>query len=417
MTVTSGTSGTGSTTGDGAATGEGAASRDGAATGATTLGEIIALLEEAYPPRLAESWDRVGLVAGDRSAPVRTVVVAVDATDAVVEHALSAGADLLLVHHPPLMKGVHSVATDTPKGRLLHRLIAGGCALYAAHTNADSARPGVNDALAEALGLAPGRPLVPSGDGTVDRWVVTVPHNDDDVDALLSSVFAAGAGRMSGYTECSFSVAGTGRFRPGSGTNPTIGSVGEPESVEELRVEFVAPPELRSAVRRAVIEGHPYEVPAMDVLVNHAGPGPSAGDTGLGRVCELEEPLTLAEFTELVAERLPATTWGVRAAGDPEALVRRVALCGGSGDSLLGAARAAGADVYITGDLRHHVVDEHLREGGPMVVDAAHWALEFPWCAQVAGLLAERAGVEAMVCDLRTDPWTVAAGGERWPRR
>ena len=382
-------------------------------TGTTTLGEVIALLEEAYPPRLAESWDRVGLVAGDRSAPVRRVVVAVDATDAVVEHALAEGADLLVVHHPPLMKGVHSVATDTPKGRLLHRLIAGGCALYSAHTNADSARPGVNDALAEALGLTPGRPLVPTGDGTVDRWVVTVPDNDDDVDALMTSVFAAGAGRMSGYTECSFSVAGTGRFRPGEGTDPTIGSVGQAEEVSELRVEFVAPPELRSAVRRAVIEGHPYEVPAMDVLINHAGPGPGAEDTGLGRVCELEEPMTLAQFTELVAERLPATTWGVRGAGDPDAQIRRVALCGGSGDSLLGAAQAVGADVYLTGDLRHHVVDEHLRQGGPMLVDAAHWALEFPWCAQVAGLLEERIGVTATVCELRTDPWTVAAGGER----
>lgn len=384
-------------------------------TGTTTLGHVIEVLEHAYPPRLAEPWDRVGLVAGDRSAPVRRVVVAVDATDAVVDHALAEGADLLVVHHPPLMKGVHSVATDTPKGRLLHRLIAGGCALFAAHTNADSARPGVNDALAEALGLTAGRPLVSSGDGTVDRWVVTVP--EDGLDTVLDSVFAAGAGRMSGYTECSFSVAGTGRFRPGDGTDPAIGVVGEAEEVAEIRVEFVAPPHLRSAVRRAVLDGHPYEVPAMDVLVNHAGPGPGPEDTGLGRVCDLDEPMTLAGFTHLVGERLPATTWGVRAAGDPEAEVRRVALCGGSGDSLLGAARAVGADVYLTGDLRHHVVDEHLREGGPMLVDAAHWALEFPWCDQAARLLEERAGVRATVCAARTDPWTVAAGGDGGQRR
>lgn len=378
-------------------------------TGSPILAEVIDLLEQAYPPRLAESWDRVGLVAGDPAAQIHRVVVAVDATDAVVDHALASGADLLLVHHPPLMKGVHSVAADTPKGRLLHRLIAGGCALYSAHTNADSARPGVNDALAEVLGLTPGRPLSVTGDGTVDRWVVTVP--EDDVDALLQSVFAAGAGQMSGYTECSFSIAGTGRFRPGEGTDPTIGRIGEPEEVAELRVEFVAPPELRSAVRRAVIDGHPYEVPAMDVLVNHVGPGPGPESTGLGRLCELDEPTTLAAFTALVADRLPATEWGVRAAGDPDGQIRRVALCGGSGDSLLGAARAAGADVYLTGDLRHHVVDEHLREGGPMLVDAAHWALEFPWCAQAAALLEERAGVVATVCDERTDPWTVASGG------
>ena len=379
-------------------------------TGRLTLADVIDLLEHAYPPRLAESWDRVGLVAGDPAAEVDTVVVAVDATDEVVDHALAVGADLLLVHHPPLLRGVHSIAADTPKGRLLHKLVAGGCALYSAHTNADSARPGVNDALAEVLGLIPGPPLAPTGDGTVDRWVVTVP--DDDLDDLLHAVFAAGAGRMSGYTECSFSVPGTGRFRPGDGTDPAIGTVGEPERVSETRVEFVAPPELRSAVRRAVTAAHPYEVPAMDVLVNHAGPGPGPDDTGLGRICELREPMSLAGFTALVADRLPATTWGVRAAGDPDTEIRRVALCGGSGDSLLGAARAAGADVYLTGDLRHHVVDEFLREGGPALVDAAHWALEFPWCAQAAALLEEGVGVTATVCDLRTDPWTVASGGQ-----
>ncbi len=383
-------------------------------TGRPTLADVIDLLEHAYPPRLAESWDRVGLVAGDPAAEVGRVVVAVDATDAVVDHALADGADLLLVHHPPLMRGVHSVAADTPKGRLLHKLIAGGCALYSAHTNADSARPGVNDALADVLGLTPGRPLAPTGDGTVDRWVVTVP--DDDLDDLLNAVFAAGAGRMSGYTECSFSVQGTGRFRPGDGTDPAIGTIGEPERVSETRVEFVAPPELRSAVRRAVLAGHPYEVPALDVFVNHAGPGPGPEDTGLGRICELDAPMTLAQFTELVAERLPTTEWGVRAAGDPDAEIRRVALCGGSGDSLLGAARAAGADVYLTGDLRHHVVDEHLRSGGPMLVDAAHWALEFPWCAQAAALLEEGADLTATVCEQRTDPWTVAAGGGRVQR-
>lgn len=383
-------------------------------TDRTTLADVIAVLERAYPPRLAETWDHVGLIAGDPGAEVARVVVAVDATDAVVDHALAEGADLLLVHHPPLMRGVHSIAADTPKGRLLHKLIAGGCALYAAHTNADSARPGVNDALADILGLTPGRPLVPTGDGTVDRWVVTVP--DDDVDAVLDGVFAAGAGRMSGYTECSFSIRGTGRFRPGDGTDPTIGSVGEPEQVSETRVEFVAPPQLRSTVKDALVAAHPYEVPAMDVLVNHAGPGPGPEDTGLGRVCDLDRPMTLAAFTRLVADRLPVTEWGVRAAGDPDARIRRVALCGGSGDSLLGAARAVGADVYLTGDLRHHVVDEHLRSGGPMVVDAAHWALEFPWCAQAAALLAEGLGVSASVCEVRTDPWTVASGGGRAQR-
>ena len=373
-----------------------------------TLSEMVDVLERAYPPRLAESWDRVGLVSGDPRQPVETVVVAVDATDEVVDHALSVGADLLVVHHPPLLKAVHTVAADTPKGRILHRLTVGGCALFAAHTNADSARPGVNDALVELLGLPDGVPLVPSGDGTVDRWVVTVPH--DEVETVLDAVFTAGAGRMSGYSGCAFTVDGQGRFTPGDDTRPAIGEIGRAERVDEARVEFVADPALRETIRRALIAAHPYEVPAYDVLVNHAAPEAGTGDTGLGRVCDLPEATTLRAFTRLVAERLPETVWGVRAAGDPDTEIRRVALCGGAGDSALEAARAAGADVYLTGDLRHHVVDEHLRGGGPVLIDAAHWALEFPWCAQAARLLEERTGVRALVCGLRTDPWTVSAG-------
>lgn len=374
------------------------------------LAEIITALEAAYPPELAEDWDRVGLVAGAPDAEIRRVLVAVDATDAVVDQALAEGVDLLLVHHPPLLRGTHSVATTTPKGRILHKLIAGGCALYAAHTNADSARPGVNDALTRILGLPDGVPLLPTGGGTIDRWVVMTP--EDDVEQVLDGVFAAGAGEMGGYSECAFTLSGTGRFRPGDDTDPHIGAVGEREYVTEARVEFVAPTTLRGKVRAALHEAHPYEVPAFDILINHAAPPADLTSTGLGRVCDLEEKTTLAEFTRLVGERLPGTVWGVRAAGDPDTVVRRVAVCGGAGGSALPAARAAGADVYLTGDLRHHDVDEHLRGGGPAVIDAAHWALEFPWCGQAAELLTEQFGVRAEVCELSTDPWTVSSGAQ-----
>lgn len=373
-----------------------------------TLGDIIGVLEAAYPPALAEEWDRVGLVAGDPAAEVSRVLVAVDATDSVVDRALAEGADLLLVHHPPLLRGTHSVAANTPKGRILHKLIAGGCALYSAHTNADSARPGVNDALTRILGLPEGVPLRPTGGGTIDRWVVMIP--EEDVGRVLDGVFAAGAGEMGGYSECAFSLTGTGQFRPGDDTDPHLGSVGEREYVTEARSEFVAPTVMRARIRAALHEAHPYEVPAFDILTNHAAPPPDLTSTGLGRICDLQEEMTLAEFTRFVADRLPATAGGVRAAGDPDTVIRRVAVCGGAGGSAMPDARAAGADVYLTGDLRHHDVDEHLRGGGPAVVDAAHWALEFPWCAQAAELLSARFDLRADVCELSTDPWTVSAG-------
>lgn len=277
----------------------------------TTVGEIRRVIHEAYPPQLAESWDAVGLVCGDPVDEVSTVAFALDCTQEVADKAVELGAQMLVVHHPLLLRGVTTVAADTPKGKVIHTLIRGGVALLAAHTNADKARPGVNDKLAELVGIKPGRPIVP--------------------------------------------------------------------------VE-------------------PYE--NLDEAL------------GLGRVGELEEPVTLREFTQRVADALPETEWGVRAAGDPERMVKKVAVSSGSGDSFLDQAAALGADVYVTSDLRHHPVDEHLRAAhlaepeGPAVVDTAHWASEFPWTAQARDIVEDALRVNTEIIDVRTDPWTISAHKE-----
>ncbi|WP_458682653.1 Nif3-like dinuclear metal center hexameric protein [Prescottella equi] len=371
-----------------------------------TLADVIGALETAYPPALAESWDSVGLVAGDPADEVRKVVVAVDATAAVVDEALAGGAQLLLVHHPLLLRGVDTVGAHTPKGALLHRLIRGGCALYSAHTNADRADPGVSDALAGALGLVATRPLVPIPDTATDKWVVMVPTTDTV--RIREALFAAGAGELGDYRECSWMVTGGGQFRPLPGAAPTLGVVGEVETVREDRVEVIAPRRSRARILAALRAAHPYEEPAFDVFETADFPG----SRGLGRIGELPEPQTLREFTARVAAALPRTEWGVRAAGDPDRVVRTVAVCGGSGDSLLDTVSGLGADVYVTADLRHHPADEHLRRGGPALVDVAHWASEQPWCAQAKGVLDGRFGSvdgwDVRVTELRTDPWTVA---------
>ena len=277
----------------------------------TTVGEIRRVIHEAYPPQLAEPWDAVGLVCGDPTDEVSTVAFALDCTQEVADKAVELGAQMLVVHHPLLLRGVTSVAADTPKGKVIHTLISNGVALLAAHTNADKARPGVNDKLAELVGIKPGRPIVP--------------------------------------------------------------------------VE-------------------PYE--NLDEAL------------GLGRVGELEEPITLREFTQRVADALPETEWGVRAAGDPDRLIKRVAVSSGSGDSFLDQAAALGVDVYVTSDLRHHPVDEHLRAAhlaepeGPAVVDTAHWASEFPWTAQARDIVEDALRVNTEIIDVRTDPWTISAHKE-----
>lgn len=366
------------------------------------LADVIEALDEAYPPRLAQSWDSVGLVCGDPDDTLDSVTVAVDATPAVVDEVPDGG--LLLAHHPLLLRGVDTVAANTPKGALVHRLIRTGRSLFTAHTNADSAAPGVSDALADALGVAVEGVLEPlPAAGDLDKWVVYVPR--ENAEAVQAAVFEAGAGHIGDYSHCSWTVSGIGQFLPHEGASPAIGSVGSVERVAEDRFEVVAPARARGEVLAAMRAAHPYEEPAFDIFA--LVPPPS--DAGLGRVGGLARPEPLRDFVSRVGAALPRTSWGVRAAGDPDLPVSRVAVCGGAGDSLLAAAAAADVQAYVTADLRHHPADEHRRASGVALVDVAHWASEFPWCAQAAGVLRSRFGeaLAVRVCTIRTDPWNV----------
>lgn len=377
-----------------------------------TLADLVAVLDAAYPPELAEDWDAVGLVCGDPADRVSRVHLAVDATEAVIADALADGAQALVVHHPLLLRGVHGIGADTAKGALLHRLVRSGCALFTAHTNADRAAPGVSDALAEALGLRVLGPVEPEQ----LRWekvAVTVPVGAD-ADRVRAAAHDAGAGQVGEYSRVAFGVVGQGQFLPGPGTHPAIGTPGTLEHVAEEKVEVVCPADRTAAVVAAVVAAHPYEEVAHDVVALAPRPGPR----GLGRVGELAEPETLRAFTARVAAGLPGTVWGVRAAGDPERLVRTVAVSGGAGDSLLGRVSSLGVDAFVTADLRHHPADEHLRGGdSPALVDVAHWASEQPWCAQAARVVGAGLGgtVVTRVSPRRTDPWTVGAGAGDGP--
>lgn len=375
---------------------------------AVTVQDVVGALEAAYPPALAESWDQVGLICGDPADEVTKVAFALDCTQEVAERAVAAGAQLLVVHHPLLLRGAHSVAANTPKGKVIHTLLKGGCALFAAHTNADSARPGVSDKLAELVGIEPGRPIKPVLLDATDRWGVHVPPSA--AATLKQALFDAGAGAIGNYRECAFSFEGTGEFTPVEGAHPTDGAVGTHFTADEIRVGFVAPARLRRRLVDTLRARHPYEEPAFDV-VQMADTGDLERATGLGRIGELPEPMTLRAFTQQVANALPETVWGVRAAGDPERMVQKVAVSSGAGDSFLEDVAALGVDVYVTSDLRHHPVDEHLRAGGPAVIDTAHWASEFPWTEQAAGIVAPL-GVGTEILRIRTDPWTVSAHPE-----
>ncbi|MCW2632586.1 MAG: NGG1p interacting factor 3 protein, partial [Pseudonocardia sp.] len=180
------------------------------------MADVVDALEAAYPPRLAEEWDAVGLVCGDPDAPVAQVVVAVDPVPETVQETLDAGGQLLVSHHPLLLRGVHGVPADQPKGRLVHQLIQAGAGLFTAHTNADSADPGVSDALAAALGLTVAGPLQPRGGEPLDKIVVFVPVGDS-TQRVLDAMADAGAGRIGDYSHCAWSTDGVGQFLPHAG--------------------------------------------------------------------------------------------------------------------------------------------------------------------------------------------------------
>ncbi len=385
---------------------------------APTVADVTGLLDRWFPAAWADEWDAVGTVCGDPAAPVRRVLLAVDPVRAVVDEARDWGADLLVVHHPLLLRPVHGVPATTPKGRVVHDLVRAGIALHVCHTNADSPAGGVSEALATALGLVDLTPIRPDPAEPLDKLVVFVPT--DAIGPVRAAVTDAGAGAIGDYDRCTFTSAGTGSFRPLHGAAPAVGEVGRVTEVPEIRLETVLPRARRAAVLAALRSAHPYEEPAFDLLPMADLPG----DRGSGRVGRLEHPAALTDFVRRVAAALPATASAVRVAGDPGRRLERVAVCGGSGDFLLDEVRRLGVDAYVTSDLRHHPVSEFREHAGadphtPALVDVPHMAAEWTWLPPLAGRLTGALGgalaggrdgpattVEVRVSTLVTDPWT-----------
>lgn len=372
---------------------------------APTVGDVQDVLDALYPPALAEDWDVVGLAIGSRGQSVTRIAYAVDCTAAVIAESRAAGADLLVTHHPPFLRGLTSVDLETPKGRIVADALSAGLSVLTAHTNADVSPSGVVDALADVVGLRQRRPLRPRPGPAMDKIITFVP--DDHVEAVIDALAVAGAGRIGKYERCAFTSTGEGTFRPMDGSRPLLGRVGEREHVTETRVEMVLDRSRRRQVRDALVAAHPYEEPAFDLLELAALP---SAELGLGRVGELDTPTTLGGLADRLAAGLPTTPRGLNVAGDLERTVARVAVQAGAGDDLLEEARASGADVYITSDLRHHPAGEALAwPDAPALIDVPHWAAEWTWLPVVQRQVDKALGsrrVPSMVSQLCTDPWT-----------
>lgn len=325
--------------------------------------EVIQLFEQFSPKRYAMEGDKIGLQVGRLNKPVERVLVALDVLEEVVDEAIEKDIQLIIAHHPLIFRPLKSIVTSDPSGRLLEKLIKHDIAVYAAHTNLDVAKGGVNDLLAEALGLTETKILVPTLQDALKKLAVFVPV--DHAESIRQALGQAGAGFIGEYSHCSFSTDGTGRFMPGEKTNPYIGQAGQLEKVEEIKVETIYPKSLEKAVLSAMLKAHPYEEVAYDIYSLD-----NEGETlGLGRIGKLKESMTLHEFAKFVKEKLDVK--GVRVVGQLTAKVRKVAVLGGDGNKYFQAAKFQGADVYVTGDFYYHTAHDALAVG-LNVVDPGH---------------------------------------------
>jgi len=346
---------------------------------AITVRDIQQQLAQLAPVALAESWDNVGLLIGDPGQAVTNVLVALDATAEVLAQAEEMGAELLVVHHPLIFSGVKRLVEDGGTVSLVRRLVRGERSLIAMHTNLDSSPEGLNHYVAGLLGIRNLRPLLPSAARLLLKLVVYVPVTH--ADSLREAICHAGAGQIGHYSECTFSTSGTGTFRPEEGTSPYIGSTGELERVPEVRLETIVPRPALHRVLQAMLTHHPYEEVAYDLFpMENAWPG-----AGLGRIGALDTSLTLAEFTQTVRTALGTERLGI--IGDPARSIRTVALCTGSGGEFLDAALGAGADCYLTGEVKHHQA-LLARQLGIACIDAGHFPTERPAASLLADYLA-----------------------------
>ncbi|MDR7867233.1 MAG: Nif3-like dinuclear metal center hexameric protein [Sporomusaceae bacterium] len=358
---------------------------------------IMAALERLAPRELAAGWDNVGLLVGSPEQEIASLLVALDVTPEVAERAAADGVDLIVAHHPLIFKNLSAVRTDTPQGRTLAALLAAGVAVYAAHTNLDVAEGGVNDCLAAKLGLAELRPLAVEGRERLLKLAVFVP--EDHGEAVRAAITAAGAGHIGNYSHCTFQTAGTGTFLPLDGARPFIGEQGKLEYAAEYRLETIMPESVADAVVDAMLKAHPYEEVAYD-LYALTNPGRAFG---LGRVGRLDAPEPFAAFVRRLKDALGVEQ--VRVAGPADREVGTVAVCGGSGASLLAAASGAGADVLVTGDVKYHEALEAAAVGLTLV-DAGHFATERPVVAALAAHLEACAAQNGWDVAIRTETFS-----------
>ncbi len=328
--------------------------------------DIIQAIEAYAPPAYQEGYDNSGLQIGDRQAEVKAVLISLDATEAVLDEAIQRGANMIVAHHPLLFSGLKQVSGRNYIERIVMKAIKNDISIYACHTNLDNVRNGVNAKIAEKLGLLNTSILAPMGDSLFKLYTYAPV---DTATSVRDAMFAAGAGEIGKYDECSFNTPGKGTFRPGQGANPAIGQAGGPrEEVAEMKIEVLVDKGKFSQVLKALVAAHPYEEVAYEIIpitnVNQ--------DLGAGIVGELTEAMEEAVFLQHIKDNMKAEC--IRHTALLGKKVKKVAVCGGSGSFLLKDAIRAGADIFITADFKYHQFFD--ADGKIVVADIGHYESE-----------------------------------------
>jgi dinuclear metal center YbgI/SA1388 family protein len=314
--------------------------------------DIAEKIKKIVPLKLAQDWDNVGLLIGDPQRNVKNILLTIDVTSEVLAEAKKLKTDLIISYHPVIWDGLKKINRDD----IVYDLIGAGIAVFSIHTALDAAAGGVNDGLAEIIGIVDGKPIGdyidnPSGDNY--KLVVFVPI--ESAAKVSNAVFAAGAGAIGNYSNCGFIAEGTGTFLPLEGAKPAIGKKGKIEEVNEIRFETIVPAEKLTGCIAAMRKTHPYEEPAFDVFKLYN----SQSKFGLGRIGKLQKPMQLNKILERIKKHTGAKAFGIirprrDLVGNQKRVVKTAAVCAGSCGKIISSIIAAKADLYLTGELKHH---------------------------------------------------------------
>lgn len=329
------------------------------------ISEIVNYLSHRVPVSLQEDYDNSGLQVGDESRETDSVLLSVDITEEIIDEAINDGSGLIITHHPLIFKGLRRISGRTLTERVITKAIKNDIAIYSAHTNLDVIRGGVSYRMADKIGLKDISALTEIT-GKLLKIAVFVPEKN--ADHVRVAMFNAGAGSVGDYDHCSFNTVGEGSFRAGKGTNPHTGEIGSDHFEKEIKIEMILPEYKKSAVVSGMINAHPYEEVAYDILrLENAIPG-----AGLGCIGELDKAVEAKRFLEDIAGVFDAR--GVRYSGSIAGSVKKVAVCGGSGSSLIKYALARGADIFITADIKYHSFFEG--NNSMIIADIGHYESE-----------------------------------------